>query len=286
MRPSTISRLECTDSQKPTQAIATKNTSITIRPLTALSITTATLSDATINNAYTATLAATGGVTPYTWTVDSGSLPAGLTLSAGGVISGTPTALGTSSFTVKVTDSQATPATATKALTLAVNNPTPLTITTTSLPNAFINNLYAATIHASGGVTPYVFTLINGTTLPPGLRMSASGVISGVTNTLGTTQFTVQVTDSEPTPQTATRHVEYYCPKYRSAGHYYNLCARRDNQRRLLRNPCGDGRRHAVHLDPGFRNAADWAFVEHGRSNFGNAHCVGNVQFHREGSRL
>ena len=59
--------------------------------------------------AYNATLTASGGVSPYTWSVISGTLPQGLTLSSGGVLSGTPTAAGSSTVTIQVTDS-ATPA--------------------------------------------------------------------------------------------------------------------------------------------------------------------------------
>ncbi len=89
-----------------------------------LAITTTTLPAATVGSAYSQILAATGGATPYTWSLASGTLPAGLSLNGTtGVISGTPTTAGTSSFTVRVTDSAA--ATATRALTLTVNTPPP-----------------------------------------------------------------------------------------------------------------------------------------------------------------
>jgi len=97
-----------------------------------LTITTTTLPAATVGAAYTTTLMATGGTPPYTWSIASGTLPAGLTLTpASGVISGTPTATGTSGFTVKVT---AGTQNVTKALSITVNqgtvmiwpsNPTP-----------------------------------------------------------------------------------------------------------------------------------------------------------------
>jgi len=60
----------------------------------ALGITTTSLSDGTVNVAYSATLVASGGTSPYTWSVVSGSLPDGLSLSTGGAISGTPTTEG------------------------------------------------------------------------------------------------------------------------------------------------------------------------------------------------
>ena len=70
---------------------------------------------------YSRTLAATGGLAPYSWSVVSGSLPAGLSLNAStGVISGKPTTIGTYEFTAQVRDSQGTPVTDTQALTIVV----------------------------------------------------------------------------------------------------------------------------------------------------------------------
>jgi hypothetical protein len=86
----------------------------------ALSITTTTLTGGTVSVAYSATLAATGGAPPYTWSLTTGSLPAGLTLNANGSITGTPTTAGTSNFTVQVSDSAPTAATASKSLAITV----------------------------------------------------------------------------------------------------------------------------------------------------------------------
>jgi hypothetical protein len=70
-------------------------------------VSTTTLPSSTVAVAYSTTLAATGGTAPYTWSLASGSnpVPAGLALSAGGTISGTPTTSGNFGFTVVVTDS-------------------------------------------------------------------------------------------------------------------------------------------------------------------------------------
>ena len=81
-----------------------------------------TLPAALVGVAYSATLQALGGKAPLTWTLAPGSLlPAGLTLSSAGVISGTPSASGSSTFTVKVSDSAATPQTATQTFQLAIS---------------------------------------------------------------------------------------------------------------------------------------------------------------------
>jgi Putative Ig domain len=166
-----------------------------------LSISTSTLAGGTVGMAYSATLEATGGTTPYSWSKSSGSLPAGLTLNAStGAISGTPTTSGTSSFTVKVTD--ASDGTATKSLSVAVAA-VPLTITTTSVPNASTNTAYSAFLYAGGGTTPYTWIVSSGS-LPTGLTMTGTGDISGVPTASGTFPLSVKVTDSSSPPNTAT----------------------------------------------------------------------------------
>lgn len=88
-----------------------------------LAVATTSLPGATVGSSYSAPLTATGGTPPYTWSIASGSLPAGLSLNAStGVISGTPTAAATSSFTVQATDSTSpTPLTATQPLSITVS---------------------------------------------------------------------------------------------------------------------------------------------------------------------
>jgi hypothetical protein len=165
---------------------------------TTFSVTTASLPAATVGTAYTQTLAAANGTTPYTWAVTTGTLPAGLTLiPATGVISGTPTTAATSNFTVTVTDSTTpTAKTATKALSIIVNPAPVLTITTTTLPAATVGTAYSQTLAASNGTTPYTWAVTVGT-LPTGLTINpTTGVISGTPTTAATSNFTVTVTDS------------------------------------------------------------------------------------------
>jgi hypothetical protein len=118
-------------------SISVAAAAVTVSPL---SITTASLSAATMGSAYSATLSATGGTSPYTWSLASGSLPAGLTLSSAGTISGTPTASGSVSFTVEAKDSQSTPATATAIESIEVNASASLTAPTQAA-NAGYNTL-------------------------------------------------------------------------------------------------------------------------------------------------
>jgi hypothetical protein len=99
--------------------LAFANAVITIAPAT-LTITTASLPKGTVKKTYSAALAASGGSGQTTWSLASGALPAGLSLSAGGVISGTPAATGTASFTVTATDAVYPSNSAQQALSLSV----------------------------------------------------------------------------------------------------------------------------------------------------------------------
>src|SRR5438093_856782 len=86
-------------------SVTSNAATLTVTATSSVKITTASLPNGQVQVAYSATLQATGGTTPYTWSISSGSLPTGLTLAATtGVISSTPTAAGTFPFTVKVSD--------------------------------------------------------------------------------------------------------------------------------------------------------------------------------------
>jgi Putative Ig domain len=172
-------------------------------PPAPLQVTTQSLPQGVINAPYsTTTLSATGGVTPYAWNVASGNLPPGLSVSRAGVVSGTPTAAGGYGFTVAVADSEQPPSVANQSFGISVN--AALQVMTTSLPNGYPSISYSATLAATGGLTPYSWTITQGA-LPVGLTLSAtSGVISGTPTGAGTSSFTVQVSDSETPATTAT----------------------------------------------------------------------------------
>lgn len=182
---------------------------IIIAPAPPLSIVTTSLPNAAQGSSYNQPLAASGGVPALTWAITAGGLPPGLSLNTTtGQISGIPTAQGTFSFTVKVTDSallppNQQPQTATQTLSLTVGAPGSLSIATTSLPQANTATLYSQQLRVSGGVGPFNWKLTGGI-LPSGLGLNTSGVISGVPTAVSANTFSVQVTDSEPTPQTAS----------------------------------------------------------------------------------
>ncbi len=158
-------------------------------------ITTVSLPGGQVAVAYSQTLAASGGTPPYSWSLDSGALPPGLTLDAGtGAVTGTPTSAGTASFTVRVTDSLAQ--SDTQALAIDVALPPSPTITTVSLPGGQVAVAYSQTLAASGGTPPYSWSLDSGA-LPPGLTLDAgTGAVTGAPTSAGTASFTVRVTDS------------------------------------------------------------------------------------------
>ena len=164
---------------------------LTIAVTAALSVTTSSLPGGIVGTVYSQTLTAAGGVGGNTWTTSAGSLPAGLTLSTAGVISGTPTAAGTSNFTVQVADTSGAKATA--PLTIAIG--AGLSIATASLPNGVVGILYSQPITASGGTGNYTWTVASGS-LPPGLTLASTGTISGTPSTAGTSNFTLQVSDT------------------------------------------------------------------------------------------
>ncbi len=140
---------------------------------------------------YSASLSATHGVAPYAWTVQSGALPPGLTLSPAGVISGTPTTTGAFNVVVRVTDASAPTITASKPLSITIGNG-PFRITTASLPNAALGVPYSRGLQASDGIAPYKWKKL--TPLPAGLKLTAkTGVISGTPKKVrGTFSVTVQ----------------------------------------------------------------------------------------------
>jgi len=171
-------------------------------PVPQLAITTSSLANGTQGQPYSATLQASGGAGSDTWSIVSGALPDGLSLNpTTGVISGIPATVQTTTFTVQVKDSAATPQTITKQFTLAIV-PGALTIATSLLPAATVNQPYQVTLAEDGAAIPFVWTIASGT-LPPGLLLSTDGKIAGTATATGAFNFTVRVQDA--TPATVTR---------------------------------------------------------------------------------
>jgi hypothetical protein len=164
-------------------------------------ITTPSLPNGEAGVVYTSTtLATTGGVASYVWSLDTGSvLSANLVLNAvTGIISGTPTTAGDYTFTIKVVDGSTPQKSATKTFSINIAANGVLQIVTTSLPDGTEDVVYpGATLIAVGGSGIYsLWELSPGTGFPTGLSLSNTGVISGTPTDKGDYSFTVKVTDT------------------------------------------------------------------------------------------
>ena len=171
-----------------------------------VTVTTTSLQSATAKVSYSAALAASGGSVPYTWKLTSGVLPAGITLSPAGVLSGTPTTGGTSTFSVQAADSS-TPAvrgSATLTLSVATSSASALAISTSALPGGTVNTSYSTDLGASGGTLPYTWSVTAGQ-LPTGLMLTSRRSLLGTPTASGVFSFTAQVVDSTSTAQKATK---------------------------------------------------------------------------------
>jgi hypothetical protein len=168
-------------------AIGSQALSITLSPTT--------LPNGTVGSAYSQTITATGGVSPYAFDLPIGALPPGLTLNAAGLISGTPTTVGSFTLTVSATDATSLTGGRNYTVTIGSSPTPPITLSPTTLPGGTVGVAYSQSITASGGVgPPYTGSIIAGT-LPAGLTFTG-GLLSGTPTTAGSFSFTVTATDS------------------------------------------------------------------------------------------
>ncbi|MGA8220532.1 MAG: Ig domain-containing protein [Candidatus Acidiferrales bacterium] len=194
-----------TDNGSVPLSVTSPQYSINISPAPILSVTSSgALPPATVNSVYSTRIQTTGGTTPFSWSVPSGTLPPGLRLDpVSGIISGTPTTPGTSMFQPQVQDSSIPHQTKTSngPLSITVSEPQPLVITTgMTLPNGAVATPYSSVINVTGGVPPYTWSLVSGQ-LPSGLTLNpGSGQITGTPVLATTAEFKVQVQDSETVP--------------------------------------------------------------------------------------
>ncbi|MBB5636472.1 gliding motility-associated-like protein [Pedobacter cryoconitis] len=174
---------------------------VTVNPT--LLFTATPLSNGTVGKVYSKQLnPATSGTPAYTYALAAGStLPAGLTLTPAGLISGTPTtAVAAGTFGVVATDAGGCTATATHTLTITGT----LTLPGGTLPNGTVNKVYPSTTlpAPSGGSTPYTYTATN---LPPGVILNpATGVLTGTPTTAGTYPIPVTIADADGNTATTT----------------------------------------------------------------------------------
>ncbi|MEE8200033.1 MAG: putative Ig domain-containing protein [Candidatus Acidoferrales bacterium] len=185
--------VQVADSGSP-QQVATRALSILIRT-DALTITTTSLLGGQVGVAYSQFVSATNGQQPFSWSISAPALPTGLSIDTNtGEIGGPPTTANTFNFTVQVTDDLGD--TATAALSIVIDPPPPLAITTTALPDGAVGIPYNITLQGTGGTPPLTWS-VPPADLPPGLALDPStGTISGSPTGTGTFPFTVNVVDS------------------------------------------------------------------------------------------
>lgn len=145
---------------------------------------------------YVHAFAASGGAAPYAFQLVGGALPAGLVLGSDGRITGAPTEAGSFTLSVQVTDSSTGlgPFTAQRQYTLLVAAPQ-IVFSLPALPQATHAGAFNQTLSVTGGTAPYTYTVVAGS-LPQGVSLSTSGVLSGAPSQAGSFAFTLEVRDA------------------------------------------------------------------------------------------
>jgi len=166
---------------------------------------TGILPAALVNGTYSGGYTLSGGEAAFTWSLLSGVLPPGLSINAStGAITGTPSAVGTFTPTIMVVDAQSNVATRSNAIIIS-----PELIFSGAAPDGGIGIAYSFAYTVGGGVPGLVVTLDSGT-LPAGLNLSSTGVLSGTPTTTATSSFTIRVTDANGNTKTLADSVQVF----------------------------------------------------------------------------
>ncbi|MBD3240448.1 MAG: hypothetical protein GF331_07670 [Chitinivibrionales bacterium] len=204
--------LRIADSHAPSLTVERPCTVVVLPPDLRI-ITADTLADAIVDSIYRTTLATSGGSGKVAWTLPTGQVPPGCSLSVSAAtnsaaIEGMPTDTGTYAFTVAVVDSVYTDMVDTTTFVVRVTPNPLLRIVTDSLPSAFVNESYDTTVCVKGGVPPYDWTMAVGA-MPQGIDFDFAyaqneciGLV-GMPIMEGTWDFTIRVTDSNVPQDTA-----------------------------------------------------------------------------------
>lgn len=174
-----------------------------------LSVAPSSLSGATAGVAYSQSLSQTGALGAPSYAVTAGALPSGMTLSASGTLSGTPTVTGTFNFTVSVSD--ASGCMGSTAYSLSVGCPT-FVFSPATFADGTAGVAYTQTAAISGGVGTVTYSITGGA-LPDGLTLNGStGEISGTPTATGTYSFTVTASDANSCTGSASNSITINCP--------------------------------------------------------------------------
>ncbi|MBM7772216.1 subtilisin family serine protease [Actinokineospora baliensis] len=149
----------------------------------------------TVGTPASLTLSATGGTAPYTWTATG--LPAGLSISTGGVISGTPTTAGNYNVTVTATPASGTPGSASFSWAITAPPAGDAEVISPGDQNTRVGTPVNLTLQATGATAPYRWSAVG---LPTGLSLSTGGVITGTPTTADIYGVTVTATPASGNP--------------------------------------------------------------------------------------
>lgn len=149
---------------------------------------------------YSVTFVGSDGVAPYHFLVSTGMLPPGLTLSPSGALTGTATTSGAYNFTITASDSRG------RELDLPGAGTVSGGLVVTPPPGLVVNIPYSGQIQVTGGTSPYTFAITSGA-LPPGMALSASGMLTGTPTAAGNYSVVVQVTDANGLSSTVTFNI-------------------------------------------------------------------------------
>jgi hypothetical protein len=172
---------------------------------------------ASLGQPFHATLAASGGSAPYTFSVIAGQLPAGLALQPGGVISGTPTTAASHRFTVLARDAQGA-----TGVHDAMLNVIALSVSPDALALGSVGDAYNQSLSTRGGTAPYAYAVSAGS-LPAGLILGRNGRITGTPSTAGTARFTITTSDAAHAVSTRSYTLRIVAARQASASAYDNV---------------------------------------------------------------
>ena len=168
-----------------------------------LQITTASLIPAARGLSYSQQLTSANGTAPISWSLASGSLAPGITLSSSGMLTGTATTDGTFSFSVKATDAATPPQVVTAAEQIQVVDPVRI-VSSPTLPAACVNQPYTFPLQSSGGIQPFFWGFVAAPWMGINLD-SSTGVFSGTSSKTGF--FTGKVSLSDGTSHFFTQNI-------------------------------------------------------------------------------
>ncbi len=166
----------------------------------AITLLPAALPSGVVGVAFTQTITGSGGAAPYSFGVTSGILPAGLTLTAAGVLAGTPTVAGSTPITIRGTDANGCFQAVVFTVVIAAAPPVPpvcpaITLLPATLPSGVVGIAYTQTLTGSGGTAPYSFGVTIGV-LPAGVTLTSAGVLAGTPTAAGSSPVTIRATDA------------------------------------------------------------------------------------------